>query len=365
MDFLSSFRNAELTKVLIERIHKETKLPWKIMEICGGQTHAIMQYGIDQLLPPEIELVHGPGCPVCVTPLELIEQAIYIASQPGVIFASFGDMLRVPGINQDLLSVRAAGADVRVVYSPLDAVKIAQQNPNNQIVFFGVGFETTVPAIGMSILHAFREKINNFSIIPANVLVPPAMHAILGTPDCLINGFLAAGHVCAIMGYGQYGPIAKKYHCPIVVTGFDPLDLVNGIYMTVKQLEEGKYHVENAYSRVVTRKGNQKAQAIINEVFELTDRQWRGIGLIPNSGLTLHKNFASFNAMERFPRHSTPILESSVCIAGKVLQGLAKPTDCPAFRRECAPSTPLGAPMVSSEGTCAAYYRYQRLGIND
>lgn len=365
MDFLSSFRNADLTKVVLEQIYKITKSSWKIMEICGGQTHAIMQYGIDQLLPPEIEMVHGPGCPVCVTSLELIEQAIYIANLPSVIFTSFGDMLRVPGINQDLLSVRAAGADVRVVYSPLDAVKIAQKYPDKQIVFFGVGFETTVPAIGMSVLHAFREGINNFSIIPANVLVPPAMHAILGSSNSQINGFLAAGHVCAIMGYWQYEPIAEKYHCPIVVTGFDPLDLVNGIYKTVKQLEEGKYFVENAYSRVVTREGNQKAQAIIDEVFEPIDRQWRGIGMIPESGLGLQKKFESSNALVRFPWHSNPVSESSLCIAGKVLQGIAKPTDCPAFRKECTPSTPLGAPMVSSEGTCAAYFRYQRFEIND
>ena len=365
MDLLSSFRNADLTKVVIDRIHKATKSSWKIMEICGGQTHAIMQYGIDQLLPSKIEMIHGPGCPVCVTSLELIEQAIHIANLPGVIFTSFGDMLRVPGVSQDLLSVRASGADVRVVYSPFDAVKIAQTNPKKQVVFLGVGFETTVPAIGMSILHAFREAINNFSIIPANVLVPPAMHTILGSSDTLINGFLAAGHVCAVMGYWQYEPIAEKYHCPIVVTGFDPLDLVNGIYKTILQLEQGKYYVENAYTRAVRKEGNLKAQAIMNEVFEPVDRQWRGIGIIPKSGLTLQKKFASFNAIMRFPLHLNPVSESSLCIAGKVLQGLAKPIDCPAFCKECTPTTPLGAPMVSSEGTCAAYYRYQRLGTND
>jgi hydrogenase expression/formation protein HypD len=360
MDILTSFRNADLTKKLLNQIHKRITQPWKIMEICGGQTHAIMQYGIDQLLPPEIELIHGPGCPVCVTSLELIDQAIQIARQPGVIFTSFGDMLRVPGSSQDLLSARADGGDVRVVYSPLDAVKLAQANPDRQVIFFGVGFETTVPAIAMSVLHASREKIHNFSIIPANVLVPPAMHAILDSPDCQINAFLAAGHVCAVMGYWQYEPIAEQYHCPIVVTGFEPLDLANGILMAVNQLEERRFKVENAYSRAVTREGNQTAQAMIEKIFRPVDQNWRGIGTIPLSGLGLRDEFQSYDAIQRFHLQSVKVEESPLCMAGHVLQGLIKPVECPAFGKECTPRAPLGAPMVSSEGTCAAYYRYNR-----
>ncbi len=360
LDYLKSFRNVDATKRVLDQIHKRASKAWKIMEICGGQTHAIMQYGLDQLLPETIELVHGPGCPVCVTPLELIDHAIEIAYQPNVILTSFGDMLRVPGSNKDLLSARADGRDVRIVYSPLDAVKIAQANPSKQVVFFGVGFETTVPSIALSVLHAARENIENFSIIPANVLVPPAMEAILSSPNCQINAFLAAGHVCAVMGYWEYEPIADRYKCPIVVTGFEPLDLVNGIMMAVEQLEKGEHMVENAYARAVTSEGNQKAQAVIKEVFEPVDRKWRGIGSIPASGLGLKEGFHRFNAIERFKLETVKVSESTVCIAGLVLQGLAKPTDCPAFGKACTPQTPLGAPMVSSEGTCAAYFRYQR-----
>jgi hydrogenase expression/formation protein HypD len=355
------YRSAELTRKFIEQIRRITTQPWNIMEICGGQTHALLQYGIDQLLPPEITLIHGPGCPVCVTSLEAVETALQIAAQPGVIFTTFGDMLRVPGNHQDLFSARANGADVRVVYSPMDAVQLAQAEPERQVVFFAIGFETTVPSIAASILHAKRNHITNFSILPANVLVPPAIHAILSSPENRVNGFLAAGHVCAVMGYWEYEPIAAQYHTPIVVTGFEPVDLALGIYQTVLQLEEGRWEVENAYSRVVTREGNRTAQALINQVFEPVDRQWRGIGLIPRSGLGLRAAYRSFDALERFPVVFNTLVESPLCIAGQVLRGVATPHDCPAFGRECTPGSPLGAPMVSSEGACAAYYRYQRV----
>jgi len=355
------YRSAELTRKFIEQIRHITTQPWNIMEICGGQTHALLQYGIDQLLPPEITLIHGPGCPVCVTSLEAVETALQIAAQPGVIFTTFGDMLRVPGNHQDLFSTRANGADVRVVVSPMDAVGIAQAEPERQVVFFAIGFETTVPSIAASILHAKRNAIANFSILPANVLVPPAIHAILSSPENRVNGFLAAGHVCAVMGYWEYEPIAAQYHTPIVVTGFEPVDLARGIYQTVRQLEEGRCEVENAYSRAVTREGNCTAQALINQVFEPVDRQWRGIGLIPRSGLGLRETYRSFDALERFPVAAHTLVESPLCIAGQVLRGIATPHDCPAFGRECTPGSPLGAPMVSSEGACAAYYRYQRV----
>ena len=357
------FRSPELTKKALGQIRQITTRPWNIMEICGGQTHAILQYGLDQLLPPEITLIHGPGCPVCVTSLEAIEYALQIAHQPEVIFTSFGDMLRVPGNKQDLFSARAQGADIRVVYSPMDAVKLAQTNPGKQVVFFAIGFETTVPSIAASILHAERNRIRNFSILPANVLVPPAMHAILGSADNRVNGFLAAGHVCAVMGYWEYEPIASRYHTPIVVTGFEPLDLVNGILMTVRQLESGRCEVENAYGRAVTREGNATAQAMIRQVFEPVDRQWRGIGLIPQSGLGLKPAYQQFNTLERFQLNLEPLSESPLCLAGQVLRGIAIPHDCPAFGQQCTPATPLGAPMVSSEGACAAYYRYQRVKL--
>ena len=331
------------------------------MEICGGQTHSIMEYGLDQLLPSEITLIHGPGCPVCVTSLELVEHALQIAAQPDVIFTSFGDMLRVPGSSSDLNSARAKGADVRVVYSPMDAVKMAQSNPDKQVIFFAIGFETTVPAIAASLLHADRQGLENFSILPANVLVPPAMHAILQSPDNRVNAFLAAGHVCAIMGYWQYEPIAKSYQTPIVVTGFDPLDLAIGILMSVRQLEEGRYEVENAYPRYVTREGNKTAQGMINQVFEPVDRQWRGIGTISLSGLGLKETYKHFDAGNRFNIKLAQLQESPLCIAGSVLRGISKPTDCPAFATLCTPTNPLGAPMVSAEGACSAYYRYHKV----
>lgn len=349
------------TKAILEEVRRITTKPWNIMEICGGQTHAIMEYGLDQLLPEEITLIHGPGCPVCVTSLELIEQALQIAGMPDVIFTSFGDMLRVPGASRDLFSVRARGGDVRVVYSPMDAVKIARENPEKQVVFFGVGFETTVPAIAASILHAEKNQVDNFSVLPANVLVPPAMHAILQSPENRVNAFLAAGHVCAIMGYQEYEPIARRYKTPIVVTGFEPLDLALGILMTVRQLEEDRYAVENGYPRYVTREGNQPAQLLIKQVFEPVDRQWRGIGMIPQSGLGLRSDHRKFDATTRFDIQFTELSESPLCIAGSVLRGVAKPIDCPAFGIQCTPAHPLGAPMVSGEGACAAYYRYHKV----
>ena len=349
------------TKTVMEEIHRITTRPWNIMEICGGQTHSIMEYGLDQLLPEEITLIHGPGCPVCVTSLELIERALQIAAQPDVIFTSFGDMLRVPGSSSDLNGARANGADVRVVYSPMDAVKMAQSNPDKQVIFFAIGFETTVPAIAASLLHADKLGLKNFSILPANVLVPPAMHAILQSPDNRVNAFLAAGHVCAIMGYWQYEPIAKSYQTPIVVTGFDPLDLAIGILMSVRRLEQGRFEVENAYSRYVTREGNKTAQGMINQVFEPVDRQWRGIGMIPLSGFGLKETYKYFDAGTRFDIQLAQLQESPLCIAGSVLRGISKPTDCPAFGTLCTPTNPLGAPMVSAEGACSAYYRYHKV----
>ncbi len=359
-DFLSGYRNAKLVKTVLAEIRQTVTQPWTLMEICGGQTHAIMQYGLDQLLPDEIELVHGPGCPVCVTSLELIDQALMIAQQPEVIFTSFGDMLRVPGSTADLFSIRAAGGDVRVVYAPLDAVKIAAQNPEKQVVFFAIGFETTAPANAMAVIQAEKLGLKNFSILPANVLVPPAMHAILSSPQNRIQGFLAAGHVCAVMGYWEYPSIAEKYQTPMAVTGFEPLDLVNGILETVKMLEEGRVAVENAYSRVVTFEGNKVAQQMIAKVFQPVDRNWRGIGTIPLSGYGLTETYEPFDATQRFNTGEIRTEESKICIAGQVLQGIKKPSQCPAFGTLCNPQTPLGAPMVSSEGACAAYYRYGR-----
>jgi len=359
-NFLSGYRDAELVHHVIHEIQKRLTKPWALMETCGGQTHAIMQYGLDQLLPEEIELVHGPGCPVCVTSLELIDQALWIARQPDVIFTSFGDMLRVPGSRGDLFSVRAAGGKVRVVYSPLDAVNIAQQNPGNEVVFFAIGFETTAPANAMAVLQAEKLGLTNFTILPANVLVPPAIHAILSNPNNRIQGFLAAGHVCAVMGYWEYPPIAKQYKTPMVVTGFEPLDLVNGILETVSLLEEGRASVGNAYSRAVTFDGNQAAQKMIQQVFEPVDRNWRGIGIIPQSGLGLCQAYQRFDAALRFDTGKIQTKESEICIAGQILQGLKKPSECPAFGTLCTPQSPLGAPMVSSEGACAAYFRYGR-----
>lgn len=357
---VSEYRSAERVRKVGAEIKRIATRQWTIMEICGGQTHAILQYGLDQLLPDEIELVHGPGCPVCVTPLELIDKAIAIASLPEVIFCSFGDMLRVPGSSRDLFSVRANGGQVRVVYSPLDCIKIAQENPDRQIVFFAIGFETTAPSNVAAILQAEALGIKNFSVLVSQVCVPPAMHAILGSPNNRVQGFLAAGHVCSVMGYWEYPDIAARYHVPMTVTGFEPLDLMNGILMTVRQLEQGSCRVENAYSRVVTLEGNRVAQAMIRRVYEPIDRMWRGIGLIPMSGWGLRQSYAQFDSEQRFDIGYIQTRESDLCIAGKVLQGIAKPADCPAFGIQCTPQTPLGAPMVSSEGACNAYFRYGR-----
>jgi hydrogenase expression/formation protein HypD len=330
------------------------------MEICGGQTHAIVRHGLDQLLPREIELVHGPGCPVCVTPLELIDKALAIASQPEVIFTSFGDMLRVPGSGQDLFHVRAAGGDVRVVYSPLDAVRLAQENPDRQIVFFAIGFETTAPANAMAALQARTLGLRNFSLLVSQVRVPPAIRTILASPGNRVQGFLAAGHVCAVMGTWEYPPLAREFGVPIVVTGFEPLDLAQGILRTVQLLEAGEPRVENAYSRAVTEAGNQPAQAVIRQVFEECDRAWRGIGEIPMSGWRLRAEYSGLDAERRFDVAGIQPQESPECIAGLVLQGRQKPSDCAAFGTRCTPEHPLGATMVSSEGACAAYYRYGR-----
>lgn len=360
MRFTDEFRDGALVQGVLEEIRRIVTRKWVIMEICGGQTHAIMHYGLDQLLPPEIELVHGPGCPVCVTPLEQIDKALAIAALPEVIFTSFGDMLRVPGSHQDLFSVRAAGGQIKVVYSPLDAVRLAQENPDKQVVFFGIGFETTAPANAMSVLQAQALGLKNYSMLVSQVRVPPAMHAILGAPQNRVQGFLAAGHVCTVMGYWEYPPIAEQYRVPITVTGFEPLDLVQGIRMNVQQLEKGQYQVDNAYPRAVTYEGNRAAQAIIERTFEPCDRQWRGIGMIPLSGWRLRPELADFDAEHRFQIGHIQTEESKICIAGQILQGVKKPPECPAFGTLCTPETPLGATMVSSEGACAAYYRYAR-----
>jgi hydrogenase expression/formation protein HypD len=344
----------------LEQIQSTITKPWVMMEICGGQTHAIMRHGIDQLLPSHIELVHGPGCPVCVTPLEMIDKALAIASQPGVIFTSYGDMLRVPGSGSDLFSVRSAGGDVRVVYSPLDAVKIARENPNREVVFFAIGFETTAPPNAMSVVQAQALGLKNYSVLVSHVRVPPAIHAILGAPHNRVQGFLAAGHVCAVMGYWEYQPIAEQYGVPIVVTGFEPLDIVQGILHTLRLLEENRAVAENAYTRAVTFEGNRPAQQWIERVFEPCDRKWRGIGVIPESGWRLRHEYIDFDAELRFDVEAIQSEESPLCIAGQILQGLKKPYDCPAFQVQCTPENPLGATMVSAEGACAAYYRYGR-----
>lgn len=360
MKYVAEYRDARLVQGALDEIRRTVKRPWVLMEICGGQTHAIVRHGLDQLLPPEIELVHGPGCPVCVTALETIDQALAIASRPDVIFTSYGDMLRVPGSGRDLFSIRAAGGDVRVVYSPLDAVKIASENPSRQIVFFAIGFETTAPANVMSVLQAQSLGLKNFSILVSHVRVPPAIEAILSSPDNRVQAFLAAGHVCAVMGYWEYGPLAERFRVPMVVTGFEPLDLAQGILGAVRMLEDGRVGVENAYARAVSYAGNQPAQAMIARVFMECDRKWRGIGVIPRSGWCLRPEYAEFDAALRFQVSEMRGEESPLCIAGQVLQGKKKPHECSAFGRECTPEHPLGATMVSAEGACAAYYRYGR-----
>jgi hydrogenase expression/formation protein HypD len=358
--FLDEYRDRAAADKLAQAIRRAVTRPWTIMEVCGGQTHTIVKSGLLDLLPPEITLVHGPGCPVCVTPLELIDSAVEIAASPEVIFCSFGDMLRVPGSTKSLFGVKAEGGDVRIVYSPLDALKLARTNPSRQVVFFAVGFETTAPANAMAVWQAAREGIENFSIIVAHVLVPPAIEAILSSPNCRVQAFLAAGHVCAVMGYEQYEPIARRYRVPIVVAGFEPVDLLDGIRMAVEQLQSGRAEVENQYSRAVRREGNLPARDRIAEVFEVGPRAWRGIGEIPASGLRLRGAYRNYDALGRFPVTFGHVTESPECIAGLVLQGLKKPHECSAFGTRCTPEHPLGAPMVSSEGACAAYYLYGR-----
>lgn len=360
MKFVDEYRDAGLVNSIAAEIRRVTTRPWNIMEICGGQTHSIVRYGLDELLPDMITLIHGPGCPVCVTSLELIDRAIAIASLPGVIMTSYGDMLRVPGSSSDLLRAKALGADVRMVYSPLDVLQIARQNPDKQVVFFAVGFETTAPANALIVTEARKRKLTNVSVLSAHVLVPPAIEAILSARDASVNAFLAAGHVCTVMGYSEYEPLAEKFKVPIVVTGFEPADILQGILMAVTELESGSHRVLNQYARAVSREGNQAAQHLIREVYKVVDRKWRGIGTIPSSGLDLNDKYTEFDAAKRFHVNTILAAESEKCLAGKVLQGLIKPSSCPAFGTECSPDHPLGAPMVSSEGACAAYYRFRK-----
>jgi hydrogenase expression/formation protein HypD len=362
MKYLTEFRDGAVAQRLAAEIRALTTRPWAIMEVCGGQTHSIIRNGIDQLLPPEIELIHGPGCPVCVTPLEVIDKALAIAALPGVIFCSFGDMLRVPGSAKDLFRVKSEGGDVRVVYSPLDALALARANPDKQVVFFGIGFETTAPANAMAVHLAKRQNQRNFSMLVSHVLVPPAIEAILSSPSNRVQAFLAAGHVCSVMGMWQYPPLAAQYSVPIVVTGFEPLDVLEGVHRAVAQLERGEARVENAYARAVTERGNAAAQALLSEVFEPCDRAWRGIGPIPASGWRLRAAYRDFDAEHRFDVTGLHTRESALCHSGEVLQGLIKPSQCPAFGKQCTPRTPLGATMVSSEGACAAYFNYGRFG---
>jgi len=363
MKYQSEYRDPAAAKKLQRAIAAATSPDrggWTIMEVCGGQTHTIVKYGIDELLPHDVELVHGPGCPVCVTPLELIDKALAIASQPEVIFCSFGDMLRVPGSQRDLFAVKAAGGDIRIVYSPLDCLKIAEQHPQKTVVFFAVGFETTAPANAMAVWQAKRRGLRNFAMLVSHVLVPPAMSAILASPSNRVQGFLAAGHVCTVMGYEEYEPLAERFRVPIVVTGFEPLDLLEGVYRCVCMLEEGRVGVENQYARAVRREGNAHALKLLSEVFEVTDRKWRGIGVIPRSGYRLAPAYADFDAEHRFDVDRIHVCESDACISGLILQGLKKPHQCAAFGKQCTPQSPLGATMVSSEGACAAYYHYGR-----
>lgn len=359
MKYLDEYREADAVMKYAALIKRTVTTPWAIMEVCGGQTHSIVKFGIDELLPKEITLIHGPGCPVCVTPLEQIDKAIELASRKEIIFCSFGDMLRVPGSKKDLLSVKAEGGDVRILYSPVDALKIAKENPDKEVVFFAVGFETTAPADAMAVYQAKLQKIKNFSILISHVLVPPAIEAILSSPNNRVNAFLAAGHVCTIMGYEEYYPISEKYKVPIVVTGFEPVDILSGIYICVKQLEEGRAEVENQYSRVVDKEGNQHAQNIVKEVFKIRNRKWRGIGEISQSGLGLNDNYSEYDAEQKFNLSNINVDEPSECISGLILQGLKKPFECEAFGKICTPEHPLGATMVSSEGACSAYYKYR------
>jgi len=365
MKYLDEYRDTEAARKLTAAIARTVTRPWTIMEVCGGQTHTIVRHGIDQLLPPGIELVHGPGCPVCVTALEMIDRAHAIAARPEVIFCSFGDMLRVPGSRGDMLQLRSQGSDVRVVYSPLDAVNLAAARPDRQVVFFAIGFETTAPPNAMAVWLARQRRLTNFSVLVSHVLVPPAITAILQAPGNRVQGFLGPGHVCTVMGYTEYEPIALHYHVPVVITGFEPIDLLEGLLRVVRQLEDGRAEVENQYGRAVRREGNAASRRLIEDVFEVCDRKWRGVGLIPKSGYRLRSEYRDHDAERRFDVDDLETEESSVCISGEVLKGMKKPHDCPAFGTQCTPQTPLGATMVSAEGACAAYYAYgRRLGAS-
>lgn len=360
MKYLDEYRDARGARTLAGAIRNITTRPHNLMEICGGQTHSIVKFGLDKLLPPEITLIHGPGCPVCVTPIELIDKSIELAGRRDVIFCSFGDMLRVPGSQEDLLTAKSQGADVRIVYAPLDAVRLAEKHKTKQVVFFAVGFETTAPANAMALHYAKHRNVRNFSMLVSHVLVPPAIEAIVSSPDNRVQGLLAAGHVCSVMGCEEYEPIARKYHIPVVITGFEPVDILQGVYFCVKQLEEGRAEVENQYRRAVLPRGNREAQALIRRVFQVVPRKWRGIGEIPQSGLGITAEYAAFDAERRFEFATGSVDERGECISGLILQGNKKPNQCAAFGRRCTPDRPLGAPMVSSEGACAAYYRYRR-----
>jgi hydrogenase expression/formation protein HypD len=360
MKYLDEYRSEELAQKVVGEIRRVVTKPWVLMEVCGGQTHTIVKYGIDHMIPPEVELVHGPGCPVCVTSLEMIDKAHAIARRPDVIFTSFGDMLRVPGSDSDLLVLKSRGADIRVVYSPIDALKIARANPDKKVVFFAIGFETTAPGNAMAVFQARKQGIKNFSVLVSHVLVPPAIASILQSPFNRVQGFLGPGHVCTVMGYQEYEPIAERFHVPIVITGFEPLDILQGVLMTVQQLEQGKWDVENQYPRVVKREGNLMAQDLVNQVFEIGDRKWRGVGSIPKSGYKLRYEFRDHDAERIFEVEEIDTKEPEICISGLVLRGVKKPHDCPAFGTLCTPERPLGATMVSAEGACAAYYAYGR-----
>ena len=358
MKFLTEYRNPEVAQRYLEEIKKTVTQPWTIMEVCGGQTHSLVKNGILNMLPKEINMVHGPGCPVCVTPLNLIDKAVHLAEKEKVILCSYGDMLRVPGSEKSLLEAKANGADIRILYSPLEAVKIAQENPDQQVVFFAVGFETTAPANALSVVHAHRLNLDNYSILASHVLVPPAIEALVSSDDCQVQGFLAAGHVCTIMGMQEYYPLVEKFKVPIVITGFEPVDILQGILMTVKQLENGEAKLENQYARMVRENGNPKAMETIYEVFEVTDRMWRGMSVIPQSGYAVKNEYAHFDAKSKFEVNIAEAPENKECIAGDIMKGNKKPFECPNFGSKCKPEKPLGAPMVSSEGACAAYYHF-------
>jgi hydrogenase expression/formation protein HypD len=360
MKYLDEYRNGDIAAKIVAEMRRVLTRPWVLMEVCGGQTHSIVKNGLDHLLPEGVELVHGPGCPVCVTPLEMIDKAHALARSPNVIFCSFGDMLRVPGSDGDLFSIKSMGGDVRIVYSPLDCLKVARANPGKQVVFFAIGFETTAPANAMLAWRAREEQVNNLSLLVSHVLVPPALEAILSASGNRVQGFLGPGHVCAVMGYSEYDPISARHHVPIVITGFEPIDILEGTLMTIKQLEEGRATVENQYSRILTRQGNRPAQQLIGKVFEVGDRKWRGIGSIPMSGYHLRDEFSRHDAEKLFDVAEIATLEPEMCISGEILRGLKKPHDCPAFGALCTPQHPLGATMVSAEGACAAYYAYGR-----